>query len=113
MKKVRIAESLSEMLQNYAYEVEEGERDNFHDDHILDGVLDMHEVLHKDGVEEGRFCESFMLKTDKNVKVFETVEVERFMSGTKEKLKVMSILDVKPLTDGQMMVEFLGTKVRD
>lgn len=111
MNKVKVAEELLEMLQVYADEIEEGERDNFYDDHILDRVLDMQEVLYKDGVEEGRFYESFILTTDKTVKIFETVEVERFMSGTKDKLKVMSIIEVKPLANGQIMIEFLGAKV--
>lgn len=113
MKKVKIAEELGEMLQDYANEVEEGEHEPHQDDYIVDGICDMHEILYNDGVEEGRFYESFMLKTDKNVKLFETVEVERFMSGTKDKLKVMSILEVKPLADGQIMIEFLGAKVKE
>lgn len=101
------------MLQNYAIEVEEGEREQYCDGYIVDGICDMQEFFYKDGVEEGHFYQSFMLKTDKFLKVFETVEVESFTSGTKDKLKVMSILNVKPFNDGQMMVEFLGVEVRD
>lgn len=113
VRKVKKAEQLSEMLENYAIELEEGEHEDYYDDYIVDGICDMQEIFYKDGVEEGHFYQSFMLKTDKILKVFETVEVERFTSGTKDKLKVMSILNVKPLTDSQMMVEFLGVEVRD
>lgn len=113
MRNVKTAEELSEMLQNYAIEVEGGLHEPYYDDYIVDAICDMQEIFYKEGVEEGRFYQSFMLKTDKILKLFETVEVECFMSGTKDKLKVMSILNVKPLNDSQMMVEFLGVKVRD
>lgn len=117
MKEVRVAEELAEMLQNYAGELEdldeEETRETFHDDWIVDKVCDMNEILYKSGAEEGRAYESLVLAADHPIKLFETVEVERFMSGTKEKLKVMSIIEVKPAQNGKLLVEFLAAKVKE
>lgn len=112
MRKIKIAEDLAEMLQTYAEELEEGERDQFQDLYIVDSICDMQEALYKDGTEEGRFYASYMLTTDKELKVFETIEVEKMLSGTREKIKIMSILEVKPMDGKRMAIEFLGAKVR-
>ena len=113
-KKVKTAENLAEMLDEYAAEVEEGEaHEDYGDLYIVDALCDMNEILYKDGVDEGRFYESFMLLTDKPVKLFETVEVTRSISGNEEKMKVMSILSARPSQDGKMIVELLGVKVRE
>lgn len=116
MKKYKIAEKLAEMLQNYANDVEKGgvePNQVDHVDYIVDGICDMHEILYKDGIQEGHSYVLCMLNTDEHVKLFETVEVQRIMAGTTEKLKVMSILDVKPLAYNKIMIKFLGAKVSD
>lgn len=113
MEKVETIEELAEMLQQYASELEEGDHEQHTDDYIVDELCNVSEILYKDGIEEGRRYSSFMLITDKHIKVYETIEVDRFMSGTKEKLKVMAILDVKPTEDNKMVVVFLGAIVRD
>lgn len=45
MRKGKVAESLAEKLQHYVDEIQEGERDNFYDDHIVDELLEMREEL--------------------------------------------------------------------
>jgi hypothetical protein len=111
MNKVEIAEGLSEMLQNYAYEVEEGEHDSWQDDYIVDSLCEMKEILLNDGIEEGRRYSSFSLITDKPVKVYQTITVERSISKGEIKLKVMSIESVDVRENGQMLVVFLAKKV--
>ena len=110
----RTAEQLSEMLEEYAYEVEEygDEREGFQDGYIVDGVLDMREELYKNDSIEGRFYEEYVLITDKPVKIYEKVEVIKFMSQTTEIVKVMAIDRVRIAEDGKMIVELLGRKVR-
>lgn len=110
-KRVEVAEKLTELLQEYASDIENESHEQHMDCYIIDQLCDMHELLHKDGSEEGRFYDSFMLVTNKTIKLYDVVEVERFMSGTKDKLKVMAILEVKPMADGQLSIEFLAAKV--
>ncbi len=111
-KKVRVAEELAETLQQYAEDIEDGNHDPFYDDYTVDSLCDMQEIIMADGIDEGRRYQHVMLITDKPVKVYEVVEIERMMSGTKDKLKVMAIVDVQPSKDGKMVVGFLGSKVR-
>lgn len=115
MKEVRVAEQLQEMLENYVGELEDLEpeesRETHHDDWMVDSLCDMNEILYKSGVEEGRRYEAVILAADHPIKLYDTVEVERFMSATKDKLKVMAIIEVKPGIDGKMLVEFLAAKV--
>lgn len=111
MEKARIAEDLAETLQTYVEEVEDGDRHNFYDDHIVDQVLEMHKILYKDGVEEGRKYSGHMLVTDKPVQLFDILEMEKALSGKRVKIQVMSIINVKPLSEGRLSVELLGAEV--
>ena len=109
---IQIAEQLGEALNEYAYEVENDDRNNFSDDFILDGLCDMQEILRKDGIEEGRYYTALTLVTDKAITLYETVDIERVMSGTKGQVKVMMINSVKPSEDGKLIIEFLGKKLK-
>lgn len=112
MDKVKVAEELSEKLQQYAQEVEDGEHDNFYDDFIVDELLDMREVLHKDGVEFGRYYQEYTLIADHSVKLYDVVPMKRALSGEDIKMKVMEISSVKPSSEGKLIFEFLGRLVK-
>lgn len=118
MSKVDVVEGLIEKLEDYnqeLYDEEESgeERDPYYDDYILDDVLKLKKVLYESGVEEGRAYQEFILKTDKDdVKVYDVLEVERFMSGKVEKVQVMSIERFRVNSDGNVLVEFLGKVLR-
>lgn len=111
-KKIQVAEGLIENLQQYVGDVESGDHDPFYDDYTVDSLCDMQEVIQDDGeVDEGRRYQGCMLVTDKPIKIYEIVEVERELSGTNDLLKVMFIRNVQLSKDGKLLIEFLGEKV--
>ena len=112
MSKEKVAESLAEKLQEFAYEVEQGEHDNFFDDYIVDELLDMREHLIKDDVEEGRFYQKYYLETDKTLKLYDVVSLQKALSGDTVNLKIMAIDSVMLGKNGTMLVEFLGQIVK-
>lgn len=111
--KIRVAEELAEKLEQYAGDVEDGNNEPLYNDYIVDDLCDMHEILMDEGVDEGRRYQHVMLVTDKPVKLYSVVEVDRMLSGTKDKLKVMAIISAQPSLDGKMLVNFLGSKILD
>jgi hypothetical protein len=112
---VKTVENLAEMLQEYAIEVDDGEHEKHSDDYIVDGLFDMFEVLYADGIEEGRYYQGYMYMTDKPVKLFETVQMQSFLTESPVKLKIMSILGVSPSEkkNGEFMLQILAEKLRD
>lgn len=111
MSKSKVAEELAEKLQEYSYEVAEGEHENFYDDYIVDELLEMREIFYKDDVEEGHYYQSYTLTTDKKVRLYDTLTLQKALSGDTVNLKVMAIDSVTPLSEEKMIIEFLGRKV--
>ncbi|WP_339260907.1 hypothetical protein [Lysinibacillus sp. FSL K6-3209] len=116
-KTLEITESLASMIEDYSIELEEAieneqpREPEISDGYLLDELLKMQEALYEDEVREGALYESFTLITDKPVILYSTMESITMMGGRKQTLKVMSIVEVKPMPDGQMMIEILAREL--
>lgn len=106
-----VAEDLMDQLQMFVDDIEEGDHDPFYDDHTVDSLCDMQEIIMAFGTGEGRKYQSLTLATNKPIKIHETVEIERVLSGDKDKVKVMAILSVNLIEGDMMIVNFLGKRL--
>lgn len=116
-KTLKITDSLVGMLEDYSRELEEAIENNqprepeINDAYLLDGLLEVQEALHEDLICEGVTYEAYTLITDKPVTLYSTMESITMIGGRKQKFKVMSIVEVKPMPDGQMMIEILAQEL--
>lgn len=106
-----VAEDLMDQLQMFVDSIEEGDHDPFYDDHTVDSLCDMQEILMTLGTDEGRKYQNLTLTTNKPIKIHETVAIERILSGDKDKVKVMAILSVNLIEGDMMVVSFLGKRL--
>lgn len=116
-KTLEITESLVSMLEDYSIELEDAieneqpREPEINDAYLLDGLLEVQEALYEDEVCEGGKYEAYTLIADKPVTLYSTMEPITMMGGRHQKLKVMSIVEVKPMPDGQMMIEILAQEL--